>query len=1049
MKRISLVSPLFTLLLASCASSDHKTIAELHDIEIPVKNIKIEGGVEKAMLSYQKFLEQTPDTAITPEAIRRLADLNIEREYGVIENPEKPDLKTSTSNVPEAIQGTGSAATLTTAKLESEEKKDRQAVAEIKNTNTEKKTAKNDLKVADKKQQKPADKAVLPDGTNLEDLQTAGAQKAIALYLKLLKKFPQYERNDQVLYQLSRAYEETGEIEKAMKVMNRLIKEYSYSRHFAEVQFRRGEYFFTRKKLLDAEDAYKSLLPLGKGTGFYALALYKLGWSFYKQELYEDGLIQFMGLFDHKLEIGYDFAQTENKAEKKRIEDTYRVISLSFSNLGGSQAVIDFFKKIGSKSYESEVYRHLAEFYLTKRRYSDAARTYNAYIENNPFNKASPHFSMRVIDIYQKGGFPKLVIEAKKNYASTYGLKAEYWKYFDPKQHEEVVAFLKKNIVDLANHYHAVYQDKRHARKRKEHFTQAAHWYKEFLLSFPVDKKSPGINYQLAELLLENRDFLAAAIEYEKTAYQYALNEKSSKAGYAAVSTYRQYLKKVPEFDRNRIKRETIRASLRFVDVFPKHKKSDVILSAAIDDLYALKDFQIAINTAHQLISNYPHADIALMRSAWLVIAYSSFDLHKYSDAEIAFVNVLAIKLKSVTKSKRKELEENLAASVYKQGEQAVKLQDNRAAADHFLRVGKLVPRSKIRSTSEYDAATALIQLKSWEEAATVLNSFRSDYPKNKLQPEITKKLAFVYKEDKKFNKAASEFERISRETKDGVIRKESILIAADLYKEIPDKDNELRIYKTYVKLFPRPVEEALEINNKIALIYELNKDRKNYIKTLRHIIKVESMAGKARNDRTRYLAGMASLAIIEPLFDKFVAIKLNIPFKRNLKKKRKRMKANIKQYNKLVNYNVGTVTAAATYYIAETYYEFSKSLMQSERPKKLSELELEQYNEILEEQAYPFEEKGINIHKKNIELLSVGVYSQWIDKSLKKLGQMVPGRYAKYEISTGVLDSMLSYNYIAELPVPVPVVESPPDKQAAPAADDATVSLNSPAELK
>ena len=123
-------------------------------------------------------------------------------------------------------------------------------------------------------------------------------------------------------------------------------------------------------------------------------------------------------------------------------------------------------------------------------------------------------------------------------------------------------------------------------------------------------------------------------------------------------------------------------------------------------------------------------------------------------------------------------------------------------------------------------------------------------------------------------------------------------------------------------------------------------------------------------------------------------------------------MKANIKKYNQLVDYGVGDVTAAATYYIAETYYEFSRALLKSERPKKLSELELEQYNEILEEQAYPFEEKGINIHKKNIELLSVGIYSQWIDKSLAKLGELVPGRYAKYEVSTGTMTSMLTYKY-------------------------------------
>ncbi len=77
-----------------------------------------------------------------------------------------------------------------------------------------------------------------------------------------------------------------------------------------------------------------------------------------------------------------------------------------------------------------------------------------------------------------------------------------------------------------------------------------------------------------------------------------------------------------------------------------------------------------------------------------------------------------------------------------------------------------------------------------------------------------------------------------------------------------------------------------------------------------------------------------------------------------------------------------------------------------------MSELELEEYNLLIEEQAYPFEEKGIKIHKKNIELLNSGVYSLWIDKSLKKLGELVPGSYAKYEFSTGVVTSLMFYRY-------------------------------------
>src|SRR5512143_1263546 len=83
MNRVRLFICAAPLMLVACASVGNKgTIADLRHERIEIKEEKIEGGLEKAMLNYQRFLEGTPDSALTPEAIRRLADLKIEKEYG-------------------------------------------------------------------------------------------------------------------------------------------------------------------------------------------------------------------------------------------------------------------------------------------------------------------------------------------------------------------------------------------------------------------------------------------------------------------------------------------------------------------------------------------------------------------------------------------------------------------------------------------------------------------------------------------------------------------------------------------------------------------------------------------------------------------------------------------------------------------------------------------------------------------------------------------------------------------------------------------------------
>lgn len=985
------------LVLSACTTTggNEGTIAELETVELELTDTDIDGGLEKAMAGYQKFLEQTPESEMTPEAIRRLADLKVESEYGLSTDGSLKDVPDVATKAVSAINLDAPVkADKSIPPASGEDKKFEKSA-----------TAQENIPVSGK-----AGEITLPPGEPGADLSNSNAEQAIKLYRKLLDKYPDYERNDQVLYQLSRAYEETGQVDEAMQVMNRLVQQFPTSRYTDEVQFRRGEYFFTRKKFLDAEDAYTEVLKFGVGSVYYERGLFKKGWSLYKQELYEEALVQFFALLDYKVSIGYDFEQTTDDIEKKRVSDTFRVVSLGFSNLGGSDSIKEYFAKHGSRDYEDGVYRELAEFYYSKRRYSDAASTYDAFITTNPFHKKSPHFSMRAIEIYFKGGFPRLVIEGKKKFASTYGLEAEYWHYFNQAEFPEVLGFLKTNLTDLANHYHSLYQNPKFVKEKAENFAEASHWYREFLKSFPKDVQTPAINYQLADLYLENKDFELAAIEYEHSAYDYPVNEKSEKAAYASVYAYREHLKSAPASKIKDVKREVIRVSIRLVDTFPKHEKATIVLGAAVDDLYIMRDFSLAIKVGRRLIAEYPKAEEKIRRGAWLVVAHSSFETEVYNDAELGYIEVL--KLTAKDDKSHEGLVDNLAASIYKQGEIAKVAEDYREAVRHFLRIAQLAPTSKIRPTAEYDAGAVLIQIMDLEQASVVLLNFRRDYPGHELQQDVTKKIAFVYKEMEKWALAAREYEKIAGDAKEEDLVREAMLAAAEMYEKAEDTANSLRVYQSFVVKFPKPLEFALETYHKIALIYKSLNDTKRYLSTLEFIIARDANAGKDRTDRTRYLAAQASLVIMEPSFYEFAAIKLVKPFKKSLVKKQASMKDLVAKYTKLLDYQVADATAASTFYIAEIYYNFNRSLLESEKPDGLDEVELEEFTLMLEDQAFPFEEKAIAVHEKNMELLTVGVYSAWIDRSIEKLAKLLPARYAKPEERIAYITEHDKYMY-------------------------------------
>ena len=80
---------------------------------------------------------------------------------------------------------------------------------------------------------------------------------------------------------------------------------------------------------------------------------------------------------------------------------------------------------------------------------------------------------------------------------------------------------------------------------------------------------------------------------------------------------------------------------------------------------------------------------------------------------------------------------------------------------------------------------------------------------------------------------------------------------------------------------------------------------------------------------------------------------------------------------------------------------------MDSERPGDLDADALEQYDILLEEQAYPFEEKAIELFKANTDRAADGVYDEWVQQSFEAMASLMPARYAKVERSEDVVTSL------------------------------------------
>ncbi len=831
------------------------------------------------------------------------------------------------------------------------------------------------------------------------------ATEAITLYTALLKAYPTYQRNDSVLYQLARAYELHAEPDKALAALDQLVSGYPHSRYLDEAQFRRGELQFSAQRYADAERAYQAVIAAGPRSQFYNQSLYKHGWALFKQGDDERSLDSFAGVLDSVLVSKSDpqgliDVESLSRANRELVEDTFRVMSITFSYVDGPKTIDAFVRRQKPRPYDYLLYARLGDLYMEKQRYTDAADSYRAFVLQDRNNEKAPLLQMQAIEAYGKGGFPQLVLQGKQEFVEDYSFGAPYWEGRSPQTESKVVAELKTNLKDVAQYYHAQAQHT----KSVADYQEAAKWYRSYLKSFPDDPGSAVTNFLLADTLFDSRQYLDAATEYERTAYGYGDHDKAGAAGYAAVVAYGKQEDALGGEARADMHRKTIDASLKFAAAFPRHPEAAQVLTHAATELYAAKDYSRAIEVAEKLLAREPPEEALKRRIAWTVIANSNFDQGRFAEAEKSYVKAQA--LMPANDPERAAISERLAASIYKQGESKSQAGDTGGAVDDYLRVASMAPTSTVRANAEFDAAALLITAKQWDRASAVLEGFRRDFPQSPLQPDVTRKLAVAYSESNRPAQAAVEFERIAQspgETPE--VQREALLQAADMYDRAGNSAQAGAMLESFVKRFPQPLNPAMEARDKLEQMALKAGDAKARDHWLAEIIAADRGAGAARTDRSRLLAARATLTLAAPARDEFLRIKLVAPLKKSLAAKRKAMEAALSAFSQAADYQVAEVTTAATFQSAELYRQLGKDVMASERPKNLSKDELEQYDVLLEEQAFPFEEKAIQLYQVDTARAKQGIYDEWVRQSFAALAQLSPGRYAKAEVGAPQVD--------------------------------------------
>jgi tetratricopeptide (TPR) repeat protein len=848
----------------------------------------------------------------------------------------------------------------------------------------------------------------------------AETRAAIALYERLLAEAPDHPRIDSVLYQLGRAWEAEGDPERALSYLDRLVANFPSSTHIEEAQFRRGEILFSARRWPEAESAYESVIRRGSGTAFEEQALYKHGWALFKQSRTEESSKSFLAVLDRKLlsSPGVEIESMDklSRADRELVEDTMRVLGIQFAADDPAGALSAALAEHGSPSYSWRLHGSLGDLLVEKERYTDAADTYRAYAAQHPGDAHSPVLQGRAIEAYLKGGFAELALQGKREYVELYAFDGPFWATRTRESAPEVVAQLKANLRDLAQHHHALAQKDHKAAD----YQQAARWYRDLLKSFPDEPDTADTNYLLADLLFESGQFRDAAIEYERTAYERPRGPRSGTAAYSSLLAYDRQAESLKGTELEAWRAQSIEGELKFASTFPEHAEAPAVQVRAMQQLYDRKDYERAIVEAGKVLTWLPPMTMDRERLALNITADAEFELAHFDRAEAAYSRLQP--MVAPGDKARTAIDERLAASIYKQAEAKQAAGDANGAVDDFLRIAARAPNASIRVNAEYDAGALLLREKQWPRAIEVLEAFRRDHPTSPLAADVPRRLAGAYIEAGRPLEAAVELERIAdTATESAELRRQALEQAAELNEKAGHPERAAVNWANFVQRYPEPVAPAIEARQKLADFAASSHDATGRQRWLKEIVTADASAGSDRTDRTRYLAATASLELATPVRDAFYAIRLTAPLKDSLAAKKAAMETAVQAYTATADYAVAEVTTAATFELAELYRRLGKDLLESERPAGLDEDSLEQYVTLLEEQAYPFEEKAIEIHAINAARTGSGVYDDWVRKSFAALAALVPARYGKTEVIGDYVVSIAPAAPAIPEPAPVP----------------------------
>lgn len=808
-------------------------------------------------------------------------------------------------------------------------------------------------------------------------------QEVLGSYEAIVERGAFQGKLDELLYQMAKAHAYVGQSDESIQRLKQLVGLYPMSALVPEARFRIADAAFAAGSYGEAEAEYGRLIAGNDGDNLKTKARYMQGWSQFKQGIgaWNRAAASFLAVLDHHLPGKGRFGQI-SAGDLQLVDDTLRILALMAADTRGADATIAWLGDAGAKPYDYLLFDRLADYYSSEGRYADSVAVNRRFVDTHPDHAAVPAFMAQVVQVWGQAGEKEQARQSRAAFVAMFRSDRDYRRL--DAQYRDLWRTFGRRLADF--HY-----DQGQRSSHREDLARAAEYYED------LSKRdgAPGAILRLAgDARLQSREYTGALKNFRLAGYDTPGYGESADAAWAAITIQRDSVD--GRIDRSATLQELSAEGERFGSAY----RTDSRLPGLYADLANRWLERGSLESAHEsarrfavLVQQLEGSKPADQYSAWLVLGQIHTDSGDHRAAENAWRRaddlIQSGALADTDPEEIRAVKRQRAAAIYRQGEAAQTAGDTDLAVAHFQRVDSVMPGSDIAIKGRYDAANSLLLAQRWQSAINELRRFRADFPAHQLTAQISDKLVLAYASSEQPVRAGSELMTAARSSPDPWPRK---LQAAELFHLGESVDRRNAIYRDYLASASEPA-NAHEHVRRQTMRKRLIASGESPPLYQQNMVDAELASPWHSEDTLRWSATSA-MALGQSAAESFGAIPLVQPLQQSLTRKREALELARQRFAEAEQFDQQRVRSETLYRRAELYRIFARDLMSSSVPDELNALEQAQYQMLLEEEAYPFEEQAIELHARNHRLLAEDGYNEWVAKSLQALAELFPGRY-------------------------------------------------------